>query len=62
MKEIINILLVSCVPAFFTGIITYLTSAKNAKTAINSLVENNKHEIEKLIGLMELMNNPIFKK
>ncbi|WP_310605311.1 hypothetical protein [Anaerosporobacter sp.] len=54
MKEIINILLVSCVPAFFTGIITYLTAVRNAKTKINSLVEKNKHEIEKLMRQHEV--------
>ena len=46
MQEIFNTLLVSCIPAVITGIVTYMTASRNAKTQIASLQESNKHEIE----------------
>ena len=54
METIINTLLVSCVPAIITGIVTYLTASRKAKTQITSLEENNKHEIEKLMRQHEI--------
>lgn len=54
MEIIINTLLVSCVPAIITGIVTYLTASRRAKTQIASLEENNKHEIEKLMRQHEI--------
>lgn len=54
MSEIINTLLVSCIPAVITGIVTYMTASRNAKTQITSLEESNKHEIEKLMRQHEI--------
>lgn len=54
MEEILNTLLVSCVPAIMTGIISYLTANKKAKAEIATLQESNKHEIEKLMKQHEV--------
>ena len=54
MQEIFNTLLVSCIPAVITGIVTYMTASRNAKTQIASLQESNKHEIEKLMKQHEI--------
>ena len=54
MQEIINTLLVSCIPAVITGVVTYLTTSRKAKTQISSLQESNKHEIEKLMKQHEV--------
>ncbi len=54
MQDIINTLLVSCIPAAITGVVTYLTARRNAKTQIDSLQESNKHEIEKLMRQHEV--------
>ena len=51
MQEIFNTLLGSGIPAVITGIVTYMTASRNAKTQIASLQESNKHEIEKLIDI-----------
>jgi len=49
MRDIINTLLVSFVPAVITSFVSYLVASKKAKTEIIALQESNKHEIEKLI-------------
>lgn len=54
MQEIINTLLVSCIPAMVTGVVTYMTASRKAKTQITSLEENNKHEIDKLMRQHEI--------
>ena len=54
LEEILNTLLVSCVPAIITGIISYLTANKKAKAEIATLQESNKHEIEKLMKQHEV--------
>lgn len=54
MQDILNTLLVSCIPAVITGVVTYLTASRNAKTQIVSLQESNKHEIEKLMRQHEV--------
>ena len=46
--------MVSCIPAVITGVVTYLTARRNAKTQIDSLQESNKHEIEKLMRQHEV--------
>ena len=50
MEEILNTLLVSCVPAIITGIISCLTANKKAKAEIATLQESNKlmkqHEVD----------------
>lgn len=54
MQDIISTLLVSCIPAAITGVVTYLTARRNAKTQIDSLQESNKHENEKLMRQHEV--------
>lgn len=54
MQEIINTLLVSCIPAVITGVITYMTANKKAKSEITALQESNKHDIEKLMKQHEV--------
>ena len=48
MKEVIQNLLLSCVPAIITGIIAYISSCKSAKSDLSKLKEENLHDIEKL--------------
>ncbi|MFI3214720.1 MAG: hypothetical protein R3Y24_15505 [Eubacteriales bacterium] len=54
MQEIINIFVVSCVPASITGLLSYLSTNKKAKLQIQKLEESNKHEIEKLMKQHEV--------
>lgn len=54
MQEIMITFLVSCIPAVFTGIITYMTANKKAKSEMTSLQESNKHDIEKLMKQHEV--------
>lgn len=54
MQEIINTLLVSCIPAVITGIITFMTANKQAKSEITALQESNKHDIDKLMKQHEV--------
>jgi hypothetical protein len=54
MKEIINTLLVSCIPAIITSVVTFFSVSKRAKTEIASLQESNKHDIEKLMRQHEI--------
>lgn len=37
MQEIVNTLLVSCIPAVITGVITYMTANRKAKSEITAL-------------------------
>ena len=54
LQEIANTLLVSCIPAVITGIITYMTASRKAKAEIATLQESNKHDIEKLMKQHEV--------
>lgn len=54
MQEIVNTLLVSCIPAIITGIITYMTANRKAKSEIVALQESNKHDIERLMKQHEV--------
>ncbi|MDD3172745.1 MAG: hypothetical protein PHF63_03665 [Herbinix sp.] len=54
MSEIINTFLISCVPALITGIITYLTTKKTTTTQMESLIEENRHDIERLMKQHEI--------
>lgn len=54
MQEIANTLLVSCIPAVITGIITYMTASRKTKADIDKLQESNKHDIEKLMKQHEV--------
>ncbi len=47
--EIIKTLLLSCVPAFISGILSFLLAKNQAKSENKKLVLSNKHEIEKLM-------------
>ncbi len=49
MLEVIKTLLVSCIPAIFTGLLSYLNASKKAKSEMLTLKESNKHDIEKLM-------------
>ncbi len=49
MQEIVSTLLLSCVPAVVTGIISYITAGRKTRAEIEALQESNKHEIEKLM-------------
>ncbi len=54
MQEIMNIFVVSCVPAIITGVVSYLSTNKKAMIQIKKLEESNKHEIEKLMKQHEV--------
>lgn len=54
MKEVIQKLLLSCVPAIITGIIAYISSCKSAKSDLHKLKEENLHDIEKLMKQHEI--------
>ena len=49
MNEFVQTLLISCIPALVTGIITYLVAHKNASAQIKVVKEQNKHDLEKLM-------------
>lgn len=49
MNEFVQTLLISCIPALVTGIVTYLVAYKNATAQIKVVKEQNKHDIEKLM-------------
>lgn len=54
MESIMSVLLTSCIPALFSGVISYLIASKQAKAEIATLQESNKHEIEKLMKQHEV--------
>ena len=47
--EFIKTLLISCIPAIITGIVTYLVAHKNATAQIKVIKEQNNHDLEKLM-------------
>lgn len=47
--EFLKTLLIACIPAFITGVITYLVAHKNASSQIRILKEQNEHDLEKLM-------------
>lgn len=49
MNEFIQTLLISCIPALVTGIVTYLVAHRNASAQIKVVKEQNKHDLEKLM-------------
>ena len=49
MNEFIQTLLISCIPAIVTGVVTYLVAHKNASAQIKVVKEQNKHDLEKLM-------------
>ena len=42
-------LLIACVPAIATGIITFFIARKNARTQVDVVKEQNRHDLEKLM-------------
>lgn len=49
MNEFIQTLLIACIPAVITGIVTYLVADKKSKSQINVITQENKHDMERLI-------------
>lgn len=52
--EFLKTLLIACIPAFITGVITYLVAHKNASSQIKILKEQNEHDLEKLMKQHEI--------
>ena len=52
--EFFKTLLIACIPAFITGVITYLVAHKNASSQIKVLKEQNEHDLEKLMKQHEI--------
>jgi hypothetical protein len=42
-------LLVSCIPAIVTGLVTFFVASRNAKTQIDVVKKQNEHELAKLM-------------
>ena len=49
MNEFFQTLLISCIPAVITGVVSYLVARKNASTQIKLLETQNKHDIDRLM-------------
>lgn len=49
MNEFVQTLLISCIPALVTGMVTYLVAHRNASAQIKVVKEQNKHDLEKLM-------------
>ena len=49
MNEIIKTLLIACVPAIISGVVSFLVAHKNASMQIKVVKEQNKHDLEKLM-------------
>ena len=56
--EFIKTLLIACIPAIstavITGFVTYFVARKNATAQINVVKEQNKHDLEKLMKQHEI--------
>ena len=49
MGEFFQILLIACIPAAITGLVSYLVARKNASTQVNILEKQNKYDIDRLM-------------
>ncbi len=49
MSDFLQTLLIACIPAVITGIISYLVAHKNASAQIKVVKEQNKHDLDKLM-------------
>ena len=49
MNEFLQTLLIACIPAVITGVVTYLVAHKNASSQIKVVKEQNKHDLERLM-------------
>lgn len=47
--EFVKTLLIACIPAIITGVISYFVARKNASAQIKVVEEQNKHDLEKLM-------------
>lgn len=48
MNEFVKTLLIACIPAIITGIITYLVACKNAESEIKKIELDFEHKLELL--------------
>ena len=53
MVEFLKTLAIACIPAIITGIVTYIVARKNAASQISIIKEQNKHDLEKLMELLQ---------
>ena len=49
MIEFVQTLLIACIPAIITGLVTYIIACRNAASQIDIVKEQNKHDLEKLM-------------
>ncbi len=49
MDEFVKTLLIACIPALITGIISYLVAHRNSSAQIKVVKEQNKHDLERLM-------------
>ena len=49
MDEFLQTLLIACIPAVITGVVTCLVAHKNAASQINVLKAQNKHDLDRLM-------------
>lgn len=54
MNEFLQTLLIACIPAIITGIVTYLVARKKATIQIETIKTQNKHDIDKLMKQHEI--------
>ena len=52
--EFIKTLLIACIPALITGVVSFLVARKNASSQIKVVKEQNKHDLEKLMKQHEI--------
>ena len=49
MNDFLQTLLIACIPAVVTGIVSYLVAHKNASSQVKIVQEQNEHDIKKLM-------------
>lgn len=49
MIEFLQTLLIACIPAVITGLVTYVVARKKADSQIDIVKEQNQHDLEKLM-------------
>ena len=49
MSEFVQTLLISCIPAIITGLVTYLVAHNKTKSQIKILKKENEHDLKKLM-------------
>ena len=53
MVEFIKTLLIACIPSVIAGVGTYLVAKKNASSQIKIVKEQNRHDLDKLIKILQ---------